>query len=66
MQYDSPKHGVLPVYTAYIPEDSFLYFWFGARCSGNLFTEQMPSDSPGIVDVCTDRCLETGVYAPTT
>jgi hypothetical protein len=27
-----------------------------------LFTEQLPSDSPGIFDVFTGRCLETGVY----
>jgi hypothetical protein len=31
------------------------------RCHGNPFTEQLPSDSPGIVDVFTERCLETGV-----
>jgi hypothetical protein len=31
------------------------------RCRENPFTEQLPSDSPGIVDVFTDRYLETGV-----
>jgi hypothetical protein len=32
------------------------------RCRGNPFTEQLPSESPGFVDVFTGRCLETGVY----
>jgi hypothetical protein len=31
------------------------------RCRGNPFTEQLPSDSPGIVDVFTGRYLETDV-----
>jgi hypothetical protein len=30
-------------------------------CRGNPFTEQLPSNSPGIVDVFTDRYLEKGV-----
>jgi hypothetical protein len=44
------------------------------RCCGNLFTEQLPSDSPGIVDVFSDcyqaihvpsrdRCLATAIQA---
>jgi hypothetical protein len=28
----------------------------------SLFTEQLPSDSPGIVDVFTGRYLETGAF----
>jgi hypothetical protein len=36
------------------------------RCRGNPFTEQLPSDSPGIVDVFTDRYLETGVFLSAT
>jgi hypothetical protein len=31
------------------------------RCRGNPITEQLPSDSLGIVDVFTSRYLETGV-----
>jgi hypothetical protein len=31
------------------------------RCSGNPFTELLPSDSPGIVDVFTGSYLGTGV-----
>jgi hypothetical protein len=31
------------------------------RYRGNPFTEQLPSESPHIVDVFTDRYLETGV-----
>jgi hypothetical protein len=44
------------------------------RCRGNPFTEQLPSDSPGIVDVFTgryqamhvpshDRCKAAAVHA---
>jgi hypothetical protein len=29
------------------------------RCRGIPFTEQLPSDSPGIVDVFTGRCQAT-------
>jgi hypothetical protein len=31
------------------------------RFRGNLFTKKLPSESPGIVDVFTDRYLEKGV-----
>jgi hypothetical protein len=31
------------------------------RCRGDPFTKQLPSDGPGIVDVFTDRYIETGV-----
>jgi hypothetical protein len=30
-------------------------------CCGNPFTEQLPSDSPGFVDVFSGRFLETAV-----
>jgi hypothetical protein len=44
------------------------------RCRGNPFTEQLPSDTPGIVDVFTDRyqvthvpsrhrCIGTAIHA---
>jgi hypothetical protein len=31
------------------------------RCRENPLTEQLPSDSPGIVNVFTDRCQATHV-----
>jgi hypothetical protein len=35
------------------------------RCRGNPFNEQLPSDSPGIVEVIADRYLGTVfVYPP--
>jgi hypothetical protein len=35
------------------------------RCRGKPFTELLPSDSPGIVDMFTGRYLETVVYIST-